>query len=139
MKNSVLRWRIANEDDNVHIISVNFVGNNLGCIVNPNPSCDYEYILTTSTALGNVQVEIIYRQGATQLTASNIHTIISNYDFCGYISYNNTGNMNYSNIVPFIGKIILWGKNIGDTSYQIVDQVILNNSTNGFFSFNDIT
>lgn len=31
------------------------------------------------------------------------------------------------------------GKNIGDTSYQIVDQVILNNSTNGFFSFNDIT
>jgi hypothetical protein len=26
LKNSVLRWRIANEDDNVHILSVQFVG-----------------------------------------------------------------------------------------------------------------
>jgi len=42
LKNSVLRWRIANEDDNVHILSVQFVGNSLGCLVNPNPSCDYE-------------------------------------------------------------------------------------------------
>lgn len=110
LKNSVLRWRIANENDNVHILSVNFVGNGLGCIVNPNPSCDYEYILTTSTALGNVQVEIIYRQGVAQFTASNTHTNTSNYDFYGYISYNNTGNMNYYNIAPFIGRVILWGK-----------------------------
>ena len=139
LKNSELRWRIANYNDNIHIMSVSFVGNAPGCTVSINPSCDYEYILTTGASLGYIEVRVSYRQGTTPYTASNMHTIINNYDYCGYVSYNNTGNMDYYHIAPFIGKIIMWGKNTGDTSYQVVDQVILSNSTNGFFSFNDIT